>query len=110
MVGGVTLGALVAGLPGAGGGLLAGAPWSAWPFTGRSTAAPPGDGRPSLAPFPEEWREGLLKAYDHFERLPDDWRGRFEADVRLFLSEKRITGVGRRCSTTTCASWWPPRR
>lgn len=47
-----------------------------------------------MAPFPDEWRAGLLRAYDHFERLPPDWRERFEKDVLLFLSEKPITGVG----------------
>jgi Mlc titration factor MtfA (ptsG expression regulator) len=46
------------------------------------------------SPFPEEWRRLLLEAYDHFERLPEDWRHRFEDDLRLFLAEKRITGVG----------------
>lgn len=45
-------------------------------------------------PFPERWREFLLDQYDHFERLPDELRRRFEADLRVFLSETRITGVG----------------
>jgi Mlc titration factor MtfA (ptsG expression regulator) len=90
---GMALGALVAGLPGAGAGLLAGA------LTGlalhrvldRGTARR----RDAVAsPFPGEWREFLLEAYDHYERLPQEWRGRFEEDLRLFLSEKRITGVG----------------
>jgi hypothetical protein len=40
------------------------------------------------------WRETLLAAYDHFERLDATWRARFEDDLRLFLAEKRITGVG----------------
>ncbi len=44
-------------------------------------------------PFPEAWRETLLRAYDHFERLDPAWRARFERDVQLFLAEKRITGV-----------------
>ena len=46
------------------------------------------------APFPEAWRRFLTERYEHYERLPDDLRRRFEADVRVFLSEKRITGVG----------------
>jgi Mlc titration factor MtfA (ptsG expression regulator) len=45
-------------------------------------------------PFPQEWRETLLRACDHFERLDPEWRGRFERDVQLLLGEKRITGVG----------------
>ncbi len=45
-------------------------------------------------PLPQEWRELLLRRYDHFERLPLDWRARFEDDLRIFLAEKRITGVG----------------
>ena len=44
-------------------------------------------------PFPESWRTFLLESYDHYERLPLDWRARFENDVRIFLLEKRITGV-----------------
>ena len=45
-------------------------------------------------PFPEAWRTLLLETYDHFERLPPDLRTRFERDVRLFLADKRITGIG----------------
>ncbi len=45
-------------------------------------------------PFPDAWRETLLRAFDHFERLDPAWRARFEQDVRLFLLEKRITGIG----------------
>ncbi len=44
-------------------------------------------------PFPEAWRSFLLESYDHFQRLPTEWRRRFENDLRLFLAEKRITGV-----------------
>jgi Mlc titration factor MtfA (ptsG expression regulator) len=46
------------------------------------------------APFPEPWRELLLDRYDHYDRLPDPMRSRFEDDLRLFLAEKRITGIG----------------
>lgn len=46
------------------------------------------------APFPEAWRTLLRQWCDHYSRLPDDLRARFEDDVRLFLAEKRITGVG----------------
>jgi MtfA peptidase len=44
-------------------------------------------------PFPEHWRDLLLARYDHYDRLPAEWRARFEDDVRVFLLEKRITGV-----------------
>lgn len=46
------------------------------------------------APFPEADRQLLLESYDHYERLPHELRRRFEDDVRLFLDEARITGVG----------------
>jgi Mlc titration factor MtfA (ptsG expression regulator) len=45
-------------------------------------------------PFPERWRRLLLDRYDHYDRLPAALRPRFEADVKLLLAEKRITGVG----------------
>jgi hypothetical protein len=45
-------------------------------------------------PFPERWREFLLDRYDHFERLPDELRARFEDDLRIFVFETRVTGVG----------------
>jgi Mlc titration factor MtfA (ptsG expression regulator) len=51
--------------------------------------------RAALAgPFPETWHALLEERYDHFDRLPDALRARFEHDVRIFLAEKRITGVG----------------
>jgi MtfA peptidase len=51
--------------------------------------------RAALAkPFPGAWRELLRRQYDHFERLDGTWRTRFEDDLRLFLAEKRITGIG----------------
>ncbi len=45
-------------------------------------------------PFPARWRDFLLERYDHYERLPQARRGRFEDDLRVFLDEARITGVG----------------
>lgn len=45
-------------------------------------------------PFPDEWRRFLRERCDPYERLPPDLRGRFEDELRVFLSEKRITGVG----------------
>jgi Mlc titration factor MtfA (ptsG expression regulator) len=90
---GSALGALAAGWPGAGAGLALGgglglASWRA--FLGRTRLR-----RGLLAePFPARWREFLLRAYDHFERLDAVWRRRFEDDVRIFLAETRITGIG----------------
>jgi Mlc titration factor MtfA (ptsG expression regulator) len=45
-------------------------------------------------PFPAAWRRLLEQRYDHYSRLPTPLRGRFEDDLRIFLAEKRITGVG----------------
>ncbi len=45
-------------------------------------------------PFPDRWRRVLEQRYDHYLRLPPEVRRRFEDDVRVFLAEKRITGVG----------------
>jgi MtfA peptidase len=45
------------------------------------------------APFPAAWRELLFDRYDHYHRLPGHLRLRFEDDLRIFLAEKRITGV-----------------
>jgi Mlc titration factor MtfA (ptsG expression regulator) len=44
--------------------------------------------------FPGPWREVLQQRYDHYDRLPEPERRRFEDDLRLFLAEARITGVG----------------
>jgi hypothetical protein len=53
------------------------------------------DRRAALAsPFPEAWRVLLRQWCDHYNRLSDDLRARFEDDVRIFLAEKPITGVG----------------
>jgi len=46
------------------------------------------------APFSEDWRVVLRQWCDHYNRLPEDLRARFEDDLRIFLAEKRITGVG----------------
>jgi len=44
-------------------------------------------------PFPDSWRTFLRERCDHYERLPETLRPRFENDLRIFLAEKRITGV-----------------
>jgi Mlc titration factor MtfA (ptsG expression regulator) len=90
---GPALGALLGGAVGAATGLLAGAGTAAGAShllgrRGRRRAA-------ALAlPFPQGARDFLLERYGHFERLPSEWRARFEDDVRLFLAETRITGIG----------------
>jgi Mlc titration factor MtfA (ptsG expression regulator) len=93
LVSGALLGALGAGPGGAAAGLLVGALLGL--VLHRRLVRRVARRRAALsAPFPLEWRGLLLDAYDHYERLPDEWRRRFETDLRLFLTEKRITGVG----------------
>jgi Mlc titration factor MtfA (ptsG expression regulator) len=59
--------------------------------------------RAALAtPFPESWRTILREWCDHYNRLPDDLRPRFEKDLRIFLAEKAITGVGVEASDELC--------
>jgi len=90
---GTALGAMAGGWPGAGAGLAAGTGLglAVRRVLGRRTAR---RGAAVALPFPEKWRTFLLDRYDHFERLDPLWRARFEDDVRIFLAEKRITGVG----------------
>jgi Mlc titration factor MtfA (ptsG expression regulator) len=45
-------------------------------------------------PFPEAWRTVLRQWCDHYNRLPDDLQPRFEDDLRIFLTEKSVNGVG----------------
>ena len=45
------------------------------------------------SPFPERFRVYLREKCDHYDRLSPEWKARFENDLRLFLLEKRITGV-----------------
>jgi len=90
---GAALGAMLGGWPGAGAGLVAGGGvgLAVRASLGRRAAR-----RRALlaAPFPKAWREALARSCDHYERLDGAWRARFEDDVRIFLAEKRITGVG----------------
>lgn len=44
--------------------------------------------------FPEDWRDFLERSCDLYARLPPSFRVRFEEDLKIFLAEKRITGVG----------------
>ena len=83
-----------AGRPGAGAGLVAGGGVG----LGRPARARPAGRAPPRAPRRAVSR-GLARAarcarYDHYERLDASWRARFEDDLRIFLAEKRITGVG----------------
>ena len=87
------VGLMAGGWPGGLLGLLAGATAGLLLLRGRSRRAT--RRRHALAtPFPQVWRKQLVECYDHFERLDAAWRTRFEDDLRLFLADKRITGVG----------------
>jgi len=89
---GVVVGALLGGAPGAAVGAVAGSGSAVvlWRRLGGRSARR----RALLAmPFPPRWREFLLDNYDHYDRLPPDLRRRFEDDLRIFLSETRITGI-----------------
>jgi hypothetical protein len=93
VIAGGGLGALLRGPTGAALGALTGLAGGA--ALGRRLGGRARRRRAAIAlPFPERWREFLLERYDHYERLPPELRRRFEDDLRLFLLEKRITGVG----------------
>jgi hypothetical protein len=90
---GAFFGLLVGGARGALAGLAAGAAVGLWLV--RRAHARVERRRDALSrPFPERWRELLLQRYDHYERMDAAWRSRFEDDIRLFLVETRITGIG----------------
>jgi Mlc titration factor MtfA (ptsG expression regulator) len=44
-------------------------------------------------PFPSRWRTFLLDHYAYYSRLPRELRDRFEDDIKIFLADKRITGI-----------------
>jgi len=93
LVAGGGAGAALAGPAGAGAGLATGAAAAVVAFLVRNRRW--SRRRAALAlPFPEPWRTFLLDRYEHYHRLPPDLRRRFEDDVRIFLAEKRVTGVG----------------
>jgi Mlc titration factor MtfA (ptsG expression regulator) len=46
------------------------------------------------SPFPAAWAQVLRGRVDHYRRLPAEERARFEDGVRVFMDEKRITGIG----------------
>jgi MtfA peptidase len=90
---GAALGGLLAGYAGGVTGLAGGA-LVGLGLLRRSHARTEKRRRAVALPFPTRWRQFLLERYDHYERLDAVWRARFEDDVRLFLTETRITGVG----------------
>ena len=53
------------------------------------------------APFPPEWREILRTHVAFYDALDKAERKRFENDVRVFLHEKAITGIGTEIDQTT---------
>lgn len=90
---GAALGALAAGWPGALLGLAAGALLGLGlrrAAKGRSARR-----RAALAqPLSERARGLLLERCDHYARMDPTWRARFEHDLRLFVADKRVTGIG----------------
>ena len=93
LAGGAGLGALLGGVPGSAGGTAAGAALAA--ALAHHMASRTRERRRLLAtPLASRHRDFLRDRYDHYERLPAPLRVRFEDDLRLFLGEKRITGVG----------------
>lgn len=92
-VAGAALGAALAGPAGAAYGGLVGA--AAGLASARLRSRRWARRRAAVAlPFPDAWRRFLEDRYEHYHRLPPELRRRFEDDVRIFLLEKRITGVG----------------
>jgi Mlc titration factor MtfA (ptsG expression regulator) len=90
-VGGATLLGLLVGPGAAVVGALAGA-GTGLALHRRAAARATRRERALALPFPEAWRE-VLRGYDHYAHLPAALVPRFEDDVRIFLLEKRITGV-----------------
>ena len=90
--GAAALGAALGGAAGAAAGAAAGLAGGAL-FAGRAFARSRRRARLLALPFPDTWRTILEERYDHYSRLPPAERGGFEAHLRLFLAEKRITGI-----------------
>jgi MtfA peptidase len=113
---GSALGAAIASLPGAlvGGTVLLAATWGIAAQARRRQAR---RARLVARPFPVAWRRLLEDRYDHYDRLPEALRRRFEDDVRVFIAEKRVTGVAVRvtdelrllvaASAVTLSVAWP---
>ena len=91
--GGAAIGAMAASWPGAGAGLVAGLLGGLGVLRWRRGRAER-RGAILALPFPQAWRTFLLERCDHYARLPPPLRTRFEDELRVFLSEKRISGIG----------------
>lgn len=113
---GTALGGVAASWPGAGAGAALGL-GGAWLLRHRRRRSRERRGRALALPFPEPWRDVLRERCDHYDRLPPDLKSRFEDDLRIFLLEKRVTGVGVDltdelrllvgCSAVTLSLGWP---
>jgi len=88
-----TTGAATAGVGGAVAGGLAGVAFGGF-LVARRERRRARRRRAWAEPFPEAWRQWLLANCDHYDRLPDALKQRFEDDLRIFLVDARITGVG----------------
>jgi Mlc titration factor MtfA (ptsG expression regulator) len=53
------------------------------------------------APFSSEWERVLQRDVLFFRTLSDDDKSRFRVELKVFLGEKRITGVGTELDDTT---------
>ena len=52
-------------------------------------------------PFPGEWEAVLQRDVVFFRVLDEEEKNRFRKDIKLFLGEKRVTGIGMELDTTT---------
>lgn len=50
--------------------------------------------RISKRPFPDEWRQYLRRYLVCYERMPEDWRNRFEKMVQVFIAERTWIPAG----------------
>jgi len=89
---GAALGAANAGVPGAALGACAGLALGGL-LHGLARRRSERRARLLAAPFPSVWRT-RLQGLASYARLPPELRGRFEDDLRLFIAQKPVTGVG----------------
>lgn len=92
----IALSAAGASLGGTAGALLAGVAAAAvgWTIERRSAARYVRRRGLLATPFPSTWEAFLRENCDHYGRLPVGLRRQFEDDLRIFVAERRITGVG----------------
>jgi Mlc titration factor MtfA (ptsG expression regulator) len=109
------VGAALGAAPGAAAGAVLGVASSGL-LVGRARARARRRAHLLASPFPSRWRQVLEERYDHYSRLPETERRRFEEHVRLFLADKRVTGVETEatpeltllvaaCAATLTAGW-----